>query len=223
MILDTTSTRRISRRKLLLGGACLAASPMNALAEHSCRSNQFGMQLCTATMPSGALQVIYAQQSQSQWCWAACIQMLFRSYGYEVSQQRIVQETFGQLVNMPAGSGAVISKQINRPWQDDKGKKFRSYLEAAYDFDFGVYSVDNGYIIKKLTNNEPLIYGNKSHAMLLVQMTYAQSPMGPNVVGAGVLDPWPGNGARALQQAELVQVRFGGDYRYLSAVRVEAM
>ena len=148
--------------------------------------------------------------------------MLFRSYGYKVSQQRIVQETFGQLINMPAGSGAVISKQINRPWQDDDGKKFRSFLEAAYDFDFGVYALDNNYIIKKLTNNEPLIYGNKSHAMLLTQMNYTPTPMGPNVVGAGVLDPWPGNGARALKQPELVQVRFGGEYRYLSAVRVEA-
>src|SRR5262245_32517939 len=36
-----------------------------------------------------------AQQDNEHWCWAACIQSVLVTLGYEVSQESIVQATFG--------------------------------------------------------------------------------------------------------------------------------
>lgn len=222
MIFDSKKGARgvLTRRGIIYGIGCSFIAPASAVAERKCETGQFGQQQCYAAMPAGSLQMIYANQQQSQWCWAASIQMLFRSYGYNVSQARIVQETFGTLVNMPAGSGAVISKQINRQWRDDQNRNFRSSLVAAYDFDFGIAAINNTFLVNNLDQNQPLIYGNKSHAMLLTRVEYIPTPAGPRIIAAGVLDPWPGNGARGLSQGELHPVHLGGEMRYLAAVRV---
>ena len=220
MVLHNGKKAVISRRHLLAGAASVLVAPTVAFAEHQCQPNQFGQQVCYAQVPVQSLAAIYDDQNQSQWCWAASIAMLFNAFGYRVSQERIVQETFGGLFNMPAGSGSVISQQINRSWRDDGGRAFRSQLVASYDFDARRAAIDNPFMIAQLADNRPMIYGNRSHAMLFTRIDYVPTPMGPNVFAAGVLDPWPGIGPRSLSPIEMVPMHLGGNYRYLAAVHI---
>lgn len=44
-----------------------------------------------------------AKQEKQNWCWAACIQMVYSTQGIKVSQEDIVEETLGVVIDVPAG------------------------------------------------------------------------------------------------------------------------
>jgi hypothetical protein len=125
----------ISRRQVLKGSLCglAALSPSYGEADNSC-----GQMGCLAQVSFSQFSADYKAQYQSEWCWAACISMLFGYYGHPVSQQRIVTEAYGAPYNMPAASGFTIAGALNRSWIDDDGQSFQSSLEAAFDVQAGV-------------------------------------------------------------------------------------
>ena len=179
--------------------------------------------LCTAQIDFQRFaQTAYMQQAMSQWCWAASISMIYSYYGYAVSQPRLVQEVYGGIGNIPAMTGYTIAQQLNRAWIDDRGVPFTSQLTGAYDPQFGVRAIGNAQIVNELANERPLVIGARTHAMILTMVQYLDQPTGPNIVSAGVFDPWPGQGARLLQQDEIVPVEFNGSLRFLAAIRVSA-
>jgi hypothetical protein len=169
---------------------------------------------------SSFAQEAYEHQYQSQWCWAASISMLYRYYRHPVGQQRIVSEVYGGAVNMPAGSGLVIARQLNRNWLDDNGKAFTSRLTAAYDFDAGVLAINNNWIINELDKDRPMIIANRSHAFVGTAIQYYVTPQGPYVVSIGVFDPWPGIGARGLRPDEMIPMHQNGSLRFIATVSV---
>lgn len=173
-----------------------------ARAETSCQPGWDGRQSCTSGVRSERLEATVAQvggQRMSQWCWAASIAMVFRHYGYEVSQQRIVADTFGQLVDAP-GSMEHILRALSREWTDDRGRRFRVTAD--------VWSASTETAIADLDQDRPLIVGTFGHAMVLTALTYSASEWGgAEVTGAVVRDPWPGRGRRALSGQEW----FGAD------------
>jgi len=137
-----------------------------------------------------------AVQAMSQWCWAASIAMVFQFYGHEVPQQRIVQETFGTVVNLPAGSGRVLTQALNRPWVDSAGRPF-TVSAVAYDLTSGQAGVNNKDVVEELKHGRPLIVGTQGHAMVVTAIQYLKTPWGVGqVVGVTVRDPWPGRGRR---------------------------
>lgn len=159
---------------------------------------------------------IYAAQQQSQWCWAACLQMLFASRGWRVDQTRIVRQTYGELYNLPAFSAANIAALSNRIWSDDAGRNFSSQLVAAYDYYAGVNSLDNATILQALASERPMILCNRSHAMLLVGAQFVPTAYGPHIVNMGVFDPWPGRGLRGPDlPGEFLAANMGGQLTYI--------
>ena len=122
---------------LAMGMAVWASSAGAAHAETTCQpiavdGGAAGGEQCTAGIRSDTVEATVATaggQRMSQWCWAASISMVFRFYGFEVSQQRIVAETFGQVVNMP-GTAEQIMTTLSREWTDDHGRTFR--VEASF-------------------------------------------------------------------------------------------
>jgi hypothetical protein len=164
-------------------------------------------------------QQAYMSQQSSQWCWAASISMLFSFYGHPVSQSRIVTEAYGVLANVPA-QGNIIAGQLNRSWVDDSGEGFASRLTGAYDAQAGINSLTNQQIINELDQNHPMVIGARTHAMVLTAIQYYQTTVGPNVVAAGVFDPWPGQGARGLEMDELYPREVGGSLLFAATVRV---
>jgi hypothetical protein len=74
--------------------------------------NQFGQ--CTSQVNFAQFaQHAYGAQYMSEWCWAACISMVFAFNGHAVPQSRIVTEAYGAPINMPAVYGIVIAQQLN--------------------------------------------------------------------------------------------------------------
>jgi hypothetical protein len=156
----------------------------------------------------------------SQWCWAACISMLFDYHGHPVSQRRIVAEVYGAPVNMPAGAGLVLARQLNRTWRDDRGVKFDARVTGAYDVDARVFNMSNAWLVNELDQNRPVVIGCNSHAVVMTAITYTPTPTGPSPMAVGVFDPWPGRGARGLSQQEMLPVHMGGGLRFAASVLV---
>lgn len=178
---------------------------------------QFG-QMCEAGVNIQQMVSAYDPQHMQQWCWAASIEMIFGFYGYRVPQQAIVQATYGSVVNMPAVTGYVISRNLNRDWIDQSGRRFRVQIEGLFDVDAQIMGLNNLQIVSALAGNRPLLMGNTSHAMVLFSAAYVPPA---NIVNIGLADPWPGIGFRGPQSpAEMVPMHMGGALRYLCLPRI---
>lgn len=74
------------------------------------------------------------KQIEENWCWAACIEMLFNFYGLEFDQKTIVKSTFGCLPggHLPdVGADAkTIHQKLNEVWVDADGLAFK--IESKY-------------------------------------------------------------------------------------------
>jgi hypothetical protein len=116
-----------------------------------------------------------------------------------------------------------MARQLNRQWTDDYNMRFTARVNGLYDADAGILGLTNAQIVNTLANDNPLVIGARSHAMVLTAVTYYDTIAGPNVVAAQVFDPWPGIGMRALQSDELVPMHLGGSLRFLAAVDITGM
>jgi hypothetical protein len=209
----------MNRRRFL----AIAATPLfttDIAAHMTCAPVPFGVECRREVAFASFSQQAYQSQAMSQWCWAACISMLFSYYGHTVTQAQIVTEVYGEPVNMPAGAGSVIARQLNRGWVDDRGRPFRSHVTAAYDYDARLFNVDNTWLINELTRNRPVVLGTFTHAVVMTSMEYVNTPSGPKVTGVGVFDPWPGRGARRLSLKEMVPMHRDGGLRFAATIRV---
>lgn len=216
---------KYSRRHFAVGmGTILASQTVNAL------------QICPAPdLPAGTCSVMLdparfaglntpAQQKNTQWCWAACIEMVCRWYGVRLSQQSIVARVYGGLVNMPADDRN-LTAALNSKWTADDGTSFRIQA-SVFSPAMGQANVDNQRMIQDLANERPLIVGARTHATVLARVDYVEGPYGqPIVQRAHVIDPWPGAApppqfARSLQPDEMTPIQMGGTLRYLASISV---
>ncbi len=156
-----------------------------------------GVQRCDAGIDSSIAYTTAAAvggQHLSQWCWAACIEMVFRYYGLVVPQERIVQETWGGIVNVPAQPAQILAS-LNRPWIDNSGRRFGVSGDS--------FTANPMTAAQDLAQDMPLIIGTLGHAMVLTSLTYIRDQFGNGDVRAAVVrDPWPGRGRRVLSAQE---------------------
>lgn len=157
--------------------------------------NNYGVQRCVAGINSSILDVRGLDvQYADQWCWAASIQAIFNYYGHNISQARIVQETFGQVVNMPAQPGTILNA-LNRYWIDDSGVQFMVQANS--------FSASPITAAQDLASDNPLIIGTMGHAMVLTALEYDHNTYGQgSVIAAVVRDPWPSNARRRVLSAQ---------------------
>ena len=183
--------------RLALAGAGLIAGRRILFSEQQCNTAMPTMtpmgvhpvEVCTVGIPSMSFKQAY--QEMNEWCWAACISMVFDFYGHPVDQMRIVQETWGVVTDMPALPPSVL-KDLNRKWTDDRGRNFLCRGD--------VLSVNLNSAIKDLQEGHPLIIGAAGHATVLTAVTSAVDTVTQQFVVQQVIvrDPWPGNGGRRL-------------------------
>ena len=201
---------------LAAGGALMA--PLESAALLRCQDipQQMSRQ-CEAGIDSNVLHVTAAAvggQHMNQWCWAACIEMIFRYYGFIVPQAHIVKSTWGQIYNQPADPYTIL-RNLNRSWVDARGRSFQVRGD--------VYSANVVTASQDLANDMPLIIGTMGHAMVLTSMVYFCSGWNGyqwatcGVNAAVVRDPWPGRGRRVLTNQEWMNTSF------LARVRVMPM
>ena len=192
---------RLSRRTFLATAGCVftagRALPQSPLDQPGIACGPFdpwGVQVCTTGILSGEIQTVYAAQRQSQWCWAACLEMIFRYHGMPITQEQIVTETFGAQVNLPAQKPIILSN-VNRRW-------VLGDRQFWVQSDFATITPD--IAAWELMAKRPMIVGTMGHAMVLTAMSYRRT-----MNGAGqpfqvvVRDPWPGRGRRELTLQEI--------------------
>jgi hypothetical protein len=153
-----------------------------------------GIQYCEVGIPSTIIDVVgFDTQQMNQWCWAASIQAVFNYYGHEISQDRIVSETFGTIVNWPAQPYQILTA-LNRTWIDDDGNYFNVHGES--------YSANCVTAAQDLASGYPLIIGTLGHAMVLTALSYYRDFKGNGwIQSATVRDPWPLNPRRRILSA----------------------
>ena len=192
---------------LTVGAAVSGISaPANAVLQCTAFNYQ-GIRQCDAGIRSSVANVFALNQRSTNWCWAACLEMVFRYNGYYVQQSRIVRETYGNIYDWPAQPQTIL-RQINRQWNDDNGRRF--YVSG------NSYSANEITAAQDLSNNYPLIIGTLGHAMLLTNLTYLVDVYGRGIVQRAVVrDPWMNRGRRVLSAQEWYSTSF------LARVRVQ--
>lgn len=199
----------MNRRELLrffgltaLGLAVAPPSPLQA-GIRCTPFNERMIQQCEVGIDSAILNVTAAAvggQHLSQWCWAACIEMVFRYHGFAISQEEIVRQTWGAIVNLPADPYVILAN-LNRPWIDRQGRHF----QAVGD----VFTANWVTAAQDLADDRPLIIGTLGHAMLLTALNYFRDAWGRgNIISAVVRDPWQGRGRRILTAPEWYNTNF---------------
>ena len=202
----------MNRRDFLLSSVAVGISSLSsqsAFADLVCGPLvPPGVQGCSAGIDStiiGVTAAIVGGQHRSQWCWAACIEMVFRYYGYKVPQRQIVEETWGSIVDLP-GYPEQSLEDLNRSWEDANGRAFSVEGDA--------YSANAITAAQDLAADMPLIVGTMGHAMVLTKLDYLRDQYGNGEVKlATVRDPWPGRGRRSLSAQEWHNINFAARIR----------
>ena len=145
-------------------------------------------------IPSGEMDFVAAAQQNSQWCWAAAIQMVLGFHGVAITQQQIVARTYGTdwWGNLPdwAGSFEAITANLNN-WSIDN---YGQHYAVAATMYWGAPAPD--VLIDELWNRRPVIIGYRSgpssgHAVVVTAATYSQTMLGTTIHSIVVRDPWP--------------------------------
>ena len=144
-------------------------------------------------IPSEQMNYYSASQTNSQWCWAASIQMVLNYYGVDIDQPQIVQRTygtddFGNLPNWP-GSFQAIHRNLNN-WNIDSRGRYRVVANI------GMGAPTPRTLVQELSQGHPVIIGyktgrNSGHAVVITAVSYSQTPQGPIIHSIVVRDPWP--------------------------------
>jgi hypothetical protein len=127
--------------------------------------------------------------------------MIFAYYGFEISQEQIVAQTWGRVVNMPGQPGQILGN-LNRWWIDRSGKRLS--VQGT------TFQANPRTAAQDLAADHPLIIGTRGHAMVLTDLTYLHDQYGRGEVTAPVVrDPWPARaGRRALSAQEWYSTSF---------------
>jgi hypothetical protein len=174
---------RVNRRSLLasvLGAGTYLTFAEAAYALRQCGFAGPGLQLCQVGIASPLIGLVAQSQYATEWCWAASISMVFAYYGHPVSQARIVDETWGGIVNL-AGQPSQILSDLNRSWVDDSGN--------AFIVQGDVFSVNIGTAAQDLDSDHPLLIGTLGHCMVLTALAFLFNAYGQfQIQGATVRD-----------------------------------
>lgn len=205
----------MERRTFLRSALGLSSAAM----VRGCLFTELTPQLAAVNMLQLA-QSVEIQQCP-EWCWAACISMIFEFYGHPLTQAEIVAQTFGAVICKAAQTTTTIGRDLSRKWVDDLGKPFTSQVISAYDPANGLNTLSNAQIVNELSADHPLLYCNTQHAEVLYSVSYQGTSFSPNILEADVIDPWPASPrSHPLLPAELIPNVLGGAMNFLAAVRV---
>lgn len=154
----------------------------------------FSQQLQWAGIPSQKMNYYAASQQNSNWCWAASLQMIFNYYGVDIRQDQIVRgsygtDPYGRLPNW-TGSTGLITRNLNNWNVDNRGRRYavqsRMYNGAPTPV----------YLVQELSAGRPVLIGyrsgaNSGHAVVITAVSYYNTVYGPQIQSIVVRDPWP--------------------------------
>jgi hypothetical protein len=128
------------------------------------------------------------KQIQSQWCWAASIQMVLNYHGLQVKQAQLVEKLFGgRQVNQAVNANQILSAL--RGWHPNSDGQLQQVFSQEIAF-------SELAIITALSYKWPLLAGlnngNSGHAMVLIGARYSIAPDGHiQISQLSFIDPLP--------------------------------
>jgi hypothetical protein len=168
------------------------------------------------------------QQDCAERCWAASIAGIFGYQGHKINQDVIAQTIYHTLDCLASKSSAVLNAVLSHQWTDDNGAPFKATIKGLYDPLNGVTDMDNDDLVSEMANNNPVLYCNTHHAMVIVGLDYRKDRAGNFMAmdKVHVADPWPGSGTykegmHVLTAPEMVPLGQGGQLTYVASVDVE--
>jgi Papain-like cysteine protease AvrRpt2 len=211
---------RCSRNAALLFMIVVLGSAVAKAQQPSIRQIQPGV--WAAGIPTNEFEFFAAPQTeghqrQSNWCWAACVQMVLNYRGIPVTQEQVVQRIFrGAVPNVP-GQPAQILEALSG-WAFTRNGR-RVMLSSS------PFAFDGSEIVRDLAERWPIIVGVKSspntgHAYVLTAVTYQVDAWNRPVFLTAVLrDPWPSNPSRI----EVPWNLFRQNWMFMARMRVQLM
>jgi ABC-type bacteriocin/lantibiotic exporter with double-glycine peptidase domain len=140
-------------------------------------------------MDSKLLNYSYAKQNRSNWCWAACIEMITKYYGLHIKQEFFAQnhcgiDANGWIKDCPAPVD-VITSNLN-------------WCHKTHCIKTQVFSgrPDEDSLVKLLNADIPVILayrqrGPIGHAVVMTGITYEETMFGTEPTSLIVRDPAP--------------------------------
>ncbi len=148
----------------------------------------------TVGLSSSSLNGVYAEQKQSQWCWAACIQMITGLYGADLTQEEVVARTYGPGVNR-AGTLEVITANLNGRGFTHNGRSYTINSQMLAN------NLLPAALVAELSAGHPVLLGcnagGKGHAVVCTAVSYEGDADAPAITALTVRDPWPSESNRA--------------------------
>lgn len=168
-----------------------------------------------------AMPKTWGKQRQSNWCWAAVLQMILNYHGVNVTEEMIVKHVFGDVIDTPIAVDDVVSRISNWVgWKmQDSGSPATVLLATT--------EAGNPVIVYDLAHCKPMIAGlsplkgEVGHAYVLTAATYTLDPTSKKPVMKSVVlrDPWPESPSRL----EMTWDEFSRRCIFLARVRVNEM
>lgn len=139
------------------------------------------------------------RQRRTNWCWAACIQMVLNYHGLQASQEEVVRDLLGGDYDSPANQAQVM-RALQGHWRDRRGG-----VATVSAWSIGS---DAEAIVADLDARWPLIVGlhrdgqEIGHAYVMTAAAYQLDASGsPQLTSVVLRDPWPGNHSRLTLNA----------------------
>jgi len=190
--------RRSIIHTLALGVPGMAlASPLIARADGNC---DYSGNLCDVGIRTDNFNAVNAKQRASQWCWAACAQMILNYHQVPVTQEDVVWRIKGVIRDEAANYYEIMSALNGEyPTSEEGGRAEVTCLETK--------STDD--IIDDLYKNWPLMLaydtGDSGHAVVLTaarfKVTRTQNGKRRSLISLTVRDPSPERPSRQIWDA----------------------
>ena len=176
--------------------------------------------LFVAGIPTNEFEYYAAPQSaghqrQTNWCWAACIQMVLNYHGVAVTQEQVVQRIFnGTVTNEPGRLDQILTALSGWAFSTNGRPVMLTSTSVAFS---------GSEIVTDLAMKWPIIVGVQmvpgkvGHAYVMTAVTYRVDKMNqPIFVSAILRDPWPENPSRI----EVPWEQFQKNWMFMARMRV---
>ncbi len=154
----------------------------------------FGQQPIYVGIKTNQFNFFASSQNNTNWCWAASLQMIFNYYGVSIDQNQIVARSYGtdEFGNLPnwTGSFQLITANLNNWNIDNRGRQYSVTASLHWGAPTPIY------LIQELTAGRPVLIGYKSgpntgHAVVITACSYIQTMNYPVIQTIIVRDPYP--------------------------------